>query len=86
MFSVSVLAAPVTHEDEGLTENTHWSSRPLSVLTDPENLRFNTAFKWFLYTSYGLGPIPPWRDLNSRDTVLIFGCVWTWSETCASAS
>ena len=42
-LSVSVLTAPVTHQDQGLQNKTRFSLRPLSAFADPENLRFQAV-------------------------------------------
>jgi hypothetical protein len=46
-FAVSVLTAPVTHQDLGLQQNRLSSATP-SVLNGPENLRFQAVSKWCL--------------------------------------
>ena len=44
-FGVSVLTAPVTHQDQGLQKNELSSSAAPSVLNGPENLRFQAVSK-----------------------------------------
>ena len=42
-LSVSVLTAPVTHQDQGLQKNEIFSSATPSVQNGPENLRFQAV-------------------------------------------